>query len=215
MRRRKSRRNTLVIMARQPIAGAVKTRLARDIGSVRAVWWYRHNLYRVLRRLRGDPRWDLRVALSPDKVLARPHWLHGIVSLPQGSGDLGQRIERVLGGMPPGPVLVIGSDVPGVGREEIAQAFRALGSADVVLGPSGDGGYWIIGHRASVQRLPRGSLSGVRWSTRHALRDTEQVLSGRWKLALVQELHDVDRAADLAIPELATCSDPGRTRSGS
>ena len=205
MRSRKGRRNRLVIMAREPIAGAVKTRLARDIGSVRAAWWYRHNLQRVLRRLRGDPRWDLRVALCPDTALARPHWLAGVAALSQGTGSLGDRMERVLAGMPAGPVLVIGSDIPGVGRREIARAFLALGSADVVLGPSGDGGYWAIGSRASRRRLPRGSLAGVRWSTCHALRDTVRALQDQGTLRMVGELRDVDRAADM---DQTSCIEP-------
>ena len=109
-------------------------------------------------------------------------------------------MERFLAGMPPGPVLVIGSDIPGVGKQEVAWAFRALGTAAVVLGPSGDGGYWAIGHRASPRRLRRGSLAGVRWSTPHALEDTAKALAAAGELVLVDELHDVDRGADLSAP---------------
>ena len=197
MIQRIGRRNALVILARQPVAGAVKTRLARDIGSVRAVWWYRHNFRRIIRRLRRDPRWDLRVAVCPDTAAAKPYWLAGIPPLRQGRGGLGERMERQLAGSPPGPVLVIGSDIPDIGGCEIARAFRALGAASIVLGPSGDGGYWAIGHRAFPRRLPRGSLAGVRWSTPYALRDTVHALAAQGQLALVDELDDVDRAADL------------------
>ncbi len=197
MKRRTGRRASLVVMARQPVAGRVKSRLASEIGTVRAAWWYRHNLRRVIRRLRRDPRWDLWIAVTPDAACARPFWLDGVRALPQGAGSLGERMERILSGMRAGPVLVIGSDIPGVRPGAAARAFRALGSVSVVLGPSGDGGYWAIGHRASVRRLRSGSLAGVRWSSAHALEDTRRALRGEGRIALVDVLNDVDRAADL------------------
>lgn len=194
----RGRQNFLVLMARQPVAGAVKTRLARDIGAVPAVWWYRHNIRRVIRRLRRDPRWVLVISACPDRAVAKPFWYAGVRAVPQGRGDLGERLVRILSGMPPGPVLVIGPDIPGVTSREIARAFRALRAAEIVLGPAGDGGYWAIGHRAMPRRLPPGALAGVRWSTEHALQDTRLALGAVvGRVDLVDKLYDVDRVEDL------------------
>ena len=85
--------------------------------------------------------------------------------------------------------------MPGVGRARIAEAFRALGRADAVLGPATDGGYWLVGLRRTAA-VPAGLFRGVRWSTAHALADTEASMAGL-RVAHVATLADVDTAADL------------------
>jgi rSAM/selenodomain-associated transferase 1 len=187
------RRPVLVVMAKSAVAGRVKTRLARDVGTVAAAWWYRHQLRRALRRLR-DPRWTLVLAPSPDTALRRR--TPGLAVMPQGGGDLGARMLRALHRAGPGPALVIGADIPGATPAEVWRAFRALARADVVLGPATDGGYWAIG-LSGPRALRRDALAGVRWSTQHALADTRAALRGR-RLVLAGTLSDVDTAADLA-----------------
>ncbi|WP_375175850.1 DUF2064 domain-containing protein [Pseudooceanicola sp.] len=93
----------------------------------------------------------------------------------------------------PGPICIIGADIPGITRHHIWRAFRALGQADAVIGPSTDGGYWLIGTRHAA---PQGIFDKVRWSTEHALADTLASLPGL-RVALVDGLSDVDEAADL------------------
>lgn len=97
--------------------------------------------------------------------------------------------------MPPGPVIVIGSDIPGILPDHIFDAFRMLGRHRVVIGPSDDGGYWLIGLRR-LQSLPRHGLSGVRWSTCHALEDTVQSFSPH-RAAITVRLNDVDTLSDI------------------
>src|SRR5215472_9962374 len=99
-------RGTLVLFVRLPRLGAGKRRLARDIGAVAAVRFERVMLARNLRRLRRDPRWSLRLAVTPDRA-ARHLGVH-----PQGRGDLGARMKRGLTACPPGRKLLVGSDVP-------------------------------------------------------------------------------------------------------
>ena len=132
-------------MVKEPRPGRVKTRLAREIGAVRAAWWYRHQCARLIRRLGRDPRWRLVLALAPDaEGLTSRVWPAGVQRLPQGRGDLGQRMLGLLAQAPRRAVLV-GSDIPGIGTRQIAKAFHALGPAEVVFGPAEDGGYWLIG----------------------------------------------------------------------
>ncbi|WP_139838573.1 TIGR04282 family arsenosugar biosynthesis glycosyltransferase [Pseudoruegeria aquimaris] len=182
-------------MVKEPRPGRVKTRLGRDLGMVGAAWWFRHQLSRLLRRLE-DPRWDLVLAVAPDAEGLRSRvWPHHLPRVPQGGGDLGDRMGRLFRGLPPGPVVIIGGDIPGIAPAHVAKAFEALGRHEAVLGPAPDGGYWLIGLKRTF--APKQSLfSGVRWSTEHALQDTLASL-GTGRVALVDTLEDVDTLADL------------------
>ncbi|MBP0482419.1 TIGR04282 family arsenosugar biosynthesis glycosyltransferase [Sagittula salina] len=184
---------TLIVMLKEPRPGRVKTRLGRDIGQVAACWWFRHQVARLLRRV-ADPRWHLVLAVAPDAAVVSRAWPSHLPRIPQGGGDLGARMARALRRFP-GPVCVIGADIPGIGRAQVARAFRALGSSRAVFGPAPDGGYWLVGARHPA-RLPPGFMRGVRWSTEHALRDTRDTLPG-WRVAEVDVLADVDRVTDL------------------
>lgn len=189
---------TLVIMLKEPRPGRVKTRLGRETGMVAAAWWFRRAALALIRRMR-DPRWTIVLAVSPDRAgLESRLWPGELTRVPQGAGDLGDRMGRMLRSMPPGPVCVIGADIPDVTAARVAEAFAALGQADAVVGPAEDGGYWLIGLKRT-RAVPPGLFAGVRWSTAHALSDTLQTLPG-WDVAQVARLRDVDRAADLMAP---------------
>ena len=105
---------------------------------------------------------------------------------------------RVFRTLPPGPVVIIGADIPGVTRTDIDAAFRALGDADAVFGPAEDGGYWLIGLARGRRTAPAGLFNNVRWSTVHALADTKASL-GDARIAHVRTLRDVDTAEDLDV----------------
>ena len=186
-----ARQQHLVIFARQPRLGVGKRRLAADVGDVEALRFARHALERLTRVLGRDPRWRLWMAVSPDRPT---DWVTTGMPIPQGQGDLGERLTRVIQTLPPGPVVILGSDTPTVTRRDVADAFAALGSSRAVFGPARDGGYWLIGlRRAPGDQLP---FSNVRWSTRDALADTLANLEGsRVRLLRVQE--DVDDGAAL------------------
>jgi len=207
------RRPWLVVMLREPVAGAVKTRLARDIGSVRAAWWYRHELRRLLRALSGDPRWELRLAVCPDAALRRRGLVAGLPTAPQGGGHLGVRMLRQLRSAAPASALVVGSDIPGVGRSEVARAIRALRRSDFVLGPSNDGGYWAIGARNRLRVPSVRLLDGVRWSSPVTLSDTLAALPPGNAVALADVLDDVDNGSDLAALCRVRDSSSGRAAS--
>ncbi len=188
-------RAQLVVMLKEPHPGRVKTRLGRDIGMVPAAWWFRHQCTRLLRRLQ-DPRWELILAVSPDQEgLQSRVWPAHLPRIAQGTGDLGDRMGRLLNGLPPGPVCIIGADIPGVGKAQIARAFAALGDHEAVFGPAPDGGYWLVGMKR-VAPPPATLFQGVRWSTEHALTDSMASLPGL-RIAQVETLRDVDTAADL------------------
>lgn len=188
-------RRYLIVMVKEPRPGRVKTRLGRDIGMVAAAWWFRHQVARLLRQV-DDPRWRVVIAVSPDHAgLKSRVWPAHLPRVAQGPGDLGDRMGRLLRGMPPGPVCIIGADIPGVTPAHIAQAFKSLGRNDAVFGPAMDGGYWLVGLKRA-RAIPATLFEGVRWSTSDALSDTIKTLPGA-RIALVERLHDVDTAKDL------------------
>ena len=190
------RRQTLIVMVKEPRAGRVKTRLGRDIGMVPAAWWFRHAVRRLLRNV-TDPRWDLLLAVSPDiEGLRSRVWPEHLQRIPQGRGDLGQRMANLLALPQKGTVVIIGGDIPGVRRHHIADAFVKLGRNRAVFGPATDGGYWLVGLKRTTPP-PREMFKGVRWSTEHALADTLATMPS-YDPAFVATLQDVDAVADLS-----------------
>ena len=187
-------RRHLVIFARAPALGTGKRRLARDIGDVAASRFERLMLARLLRRLGSDRRWRLRVAVTPDRARHRRRlWPPGILVTGQGRGDLGERMRRALADCPPGPAMLVGTDIPALGPQHIAEAFRLLGCRGLVFGPAADGGFWLIGARRS-SRLP--PLFGeVRWSGPHALTDVLGNLPRQVSVGFAARLEDVDDGA--------------------
>jgi uncharacterized protein len=184
-------RRYLVIMAKSPRLGLAKRRLGAEIGDVAALRFYRNCLKRTCSRLDSDPRWQTLLAVTPDRDLYASDWPRNIPRLAQGSGDLGQRMHRIFASLPPGDVIIIGSDIPAIEPGHVAQAFHLLGRADAVFGPATDGGYWLVG----LKRMPAlpNAFTKVRWSGPHALADTLANLDGK-RIALAASLSDVDEA---------------------
>jgi hypothetical protein len=184
-------RRHLVLFLRAPALGLGKRRLAREIGDLAALRFERAMLGLLLRRLGRDPRWRLRLAVTPDRARRRARlWPPGATIVPQGGGDLGQRMRRTLAACPPGPALLVGADIPGLTADHIATAFRRLGRHDLVFGPAADGGFWLVGARHSPPAFGR-----VRWSAPETLADVLGNLPRRLSIGFAARLADVDDAA--------------------
>jgi rSAM/selenodomain-associated transferase 1 len=186
----------LVVMAKRPEMGRVKTRLAKGMGPVAATRFYRQTTFDLLHRLGRDPRWQTVLALSPDRAVHENGlWPQDLPRVAQGPGDLGDRMGRLMRDLPPGPVVIVGSDIPDIARALVADAFAALGRHDAVIGPADDGGYWLIG----LRRRPRvvEIFDNVRWSGEHARADTLWNLTrAGLSLATLPVLGDIDTYED-------------------
>lgn len=193
----------LVIFARAPRLCRVKRRLGAEIGAVAALRFYRIQLHSLMRRLSCWPRWRLWLAITPDHTATddaltririggcrRP----AVTVLPQGDGDLGRRMARICRMVPPGPVVIVGSDVPAIRSCHPDRAFAALGRAPAVFGPSPDGGFWLFG-LARTRAVPHGLFRAVRWSGAHSLTDSRHSLPAHWRVAMLDRLEDVDDAS--------------------
>jgi hypothetical protein len=193
--------STLIVFARAPVEGRVKTRLARAIGDEAALAVYVALLDDVCATAAkvAVARRVLCVDGDPDHpTIARFAARDGMTVAAQGEGDLGARMARALGeaiespGDVDGRACVIGTDAPDVPAVAIDDAFAALGrEGDVVLGPAADGGYWLVGVRG---RVPRQIFDGMAWGTATVLDET---LRRRPDARLVSRRRDVDDIDDL------------------
>lgn len=181
----------LVIFARRPAYGVGKRRLAAGVGELEALRFQRASLDIIVRRLTGDGRWRAWVAITPDRGRLQ---LRSTTLVPQGEGDLGRRLSHVVRRLPPGQVVIVGTDAPQVRRGDIADAFAALDRADAVFGPAEDGGYWLVGLSPAVRRVA--VFDNVRWSSPAALSDTLRNLGDR-PAAFLRVIEDIDDAESL------------------
>lgn len=185
-------RAQVFLFAKEPRLGRVKSRLAKDIGTSRALSFYRNNLSLIVRRLKDDPRLNLTIAITPDRSASqRPAWAHGVILARQGQGDLGERMSRAVRKAPPGPVIIIGSDIPTITKPHVLNALNKLGQADAVFGPSGDGGYWLVGMKR-LRPTGRDLFRSVRWSSKHALTDSCATLHKTDRISFADQLDDID-----------------------
>jgi len=185
----------LILFARAPRLGLVKRRLARGIGPVPALRFYRNQLQARLRglgRLRGFKKI---VALTPPGARLRvpPGWN----VIPQAHGDLGQRMHAAFHRFPRRRVILAGVDIPALNAQDIRAAARALLHHDAAFGPAADGGYYLV---AMGARRPAKPFINVRWSTGDALADT-MLNFPNLRVAMMRELSDVDTEEDLRTQE--------------
>jgi hypothetical protein len=153
----------VVVLAKHPVAGHVKTRLAATIGAAEACRLYEgfvRDLALRLRRGRLAAWWAFTPASAPFERLVGTRRCFA-----QRGSDLGRRIDHALSVVhrrTGRAVIVLGADMPHVSLREINRARTALArGADAVLGPATDGGYYLIGLRAPRRELFR----GVAWGT--------------------------------------------------
>ena len=183
----------VVVFAKAPVRGTVKTRLAATLGEDAALAVYLRLLRRTVTRL-STGEWVVRLAVTPDEnARVARLWPEGPERFGQGGGDLGARMLRVLSvATPTRPIVLVGSDIPGLGAAQVAAAFEALETHDLVFGPAEDGGFYLVGARCP----PKPTLfDGVGWSSRSTLAD---VLAGLDRApAFVETLADLDNIASL------------------
>lgn len=192
----------LYVIAKAPRPGFAKTRLGRTIGHERAVALYRAFLRDLAARFSGSrfqPGWYV----TPHDAAPELRPLVGAEGrmLFQGEGDLTERqreLFRVAGGRGEERVVLVASDSPQLTVETVERAFRSLDYADLVVGPTYDGGYYLIGLRHPLAALDRGVLGGVPMSTGTEL---EGLISGArlrgLRVERLEPVFDVDVEEDL------------------
>jgi len=207
----------LMIFAKKPVPGEVKTRLSPRLSAAEAAELYSCMLQDTLATARGLARITPVIFFQDDPgaveyfAAVAPE----IESLPQSGEDLGERMRRAFAGMFARgfkEVVIIGTDSPNLPRGYIVEAFRLLEAepVDLVLGPADDGGYYLMG----LKRVRDELFTGIIWSSGEVLAATvERAKGSLLGVSFLPMWHDIDTAADLERQELLDPDSPAaRTR---
>lgn len=191
---------TVLIFLKAPVVGQVKTRLARGVGDEEALAIYRHLVERQMGALPED--WPVEIHYTPvgAKDMMR-EWLGERARggyWPQVEGGLGERLahatkEAFARGA--SAVVLIGGDCPELGEAELREAAMQLAVSDVVLGPTRDGGYYLLG----MKQPHLGLFEGIAWGTSQVAESTRAVIREQgWTKTELLLLRDVDTQEDWA-----------------
>lgn len=188
----------LAIFVKTPGLSSVKTRLAASVGPTAAEQFHRFSAQAVAAVAQAAPAtvkpyW----AVAENEALEHPDW-HALPRIWQGQGDLGARLHQVCSQLQSrhDRVLLIGADAPQITVTLLQQALTALGdpATPFVLGPAGDGGFWLFGTRNPV---PAEVWQQVRYSASTTASDLVTALAAHGAVARLPALRDVDTVDDL------------------
>ena len=189
----------LVVLAKQPERGKVKTRIANVLGDDQAQEICRRALHDTLALAASIEDVVLVISYAPATDQGRRYFEQvapAFALIPQQGATFGERLTHTLTRLLQSysPVVVIGSDSPDLPAAVIARTFDLLGAADVVIGPAEDGGYYLLGlhvmHPALFERID--------WSTDAVLMQTRRrAAEANLTLAELQTWHDLDTVDDL------------------
>ena len=196
-----TRDGALIVFARQPVAGRVKTRLAASLGAKVATKVYAHLLDRAI-EIATQSKFSTRYLYTSDRQEVT--YFHQRLDAnewhvrEQCVGNIGQRMSDAIGEalIEHAFVVLIGSDVADNSVEDLNAAFDALSSSEnrVVFGPSADGGYWLIGSSKPCPEV----FCNIPWSTSDVAQMTLRRLRANGvEVILTAERHDVDETSDL------------------
>jgi rSAM/selenodomain-associated transferase 1 len=194
----------LLVFARLPELGKVKTRLARSIGAERALAVYEAMLRDLLasigassERMEIEVLWAPTAAASGERI-ARAFGSYATAM--QTGATLGDRIAMAFSERfffhRTDKAVAIGVDDPRLSRHTIDKAFALLDSCEWVIGPATDGGYYLIGCRAGA--FDSTVFAGVQWGSDSVLRETlARIAASEQSVAILPERYDIDREEDL------------------
>jgi uncharacterized protein len=188
----------IVIMAKRPEPGNVKTRLCPPLTPEQAADLYVAFFLDTVSLVHGIEHTDVFVAYDPETALDFFSQIMppAVKCIPQGAGDLGNRlsgISSIVFSHGYKKVIVLASDAPHLPQDYIRLAFTRLDNTDVILGPCDDGGYYLIGLRFPVREV----FEGIPWSTSRVLDLTiETAHEAGMTCELLPPCYDIDTGED-------------------
>ena len=184
--------NILVIFAKYPELGKVKTRLAKDIGDKKALEIYTSLLSNIIAEHK-DQEYDLIISVLPKEKEQTFKNMFNVKTMAQYGDNLGMSMyDTFLKLTKYEKVILIGSDIPEANSGIITRAFKELNNKDIVLGPNPDGGYYLVGMNS-----PHNIFSDITWSTDRVLQGTiQKIKTQELTHTLLEELNDIDTIED-------------------
>lgn len=193
----------IVVLAKAPVPGRVKTRLIPALGAAGAADLAKRLLAHTLEQAMAAGIGSVELCASP--AVSHPDWADqtlpmGLETSDQGEGDLGARMARAarghlgVGGVAGWRVLLIGTDCPALSATRMREAAKALNDHEAAVYPAQDGGYVLLGLRAFHPSL----FSDLPWSTSAVAALTlERLRALGWRVWVGEQLQDIDEPADL------------------
>ena len=212
--------NHLIIFIKYPEPGKVKTRLSKGIGKENATKLYKLFVETLLMRVSRNRTYsgnknelngayEITIFFTPeDRRREIENWLgqeYKNKLYPQSGNDLGERISnafRQISNSGAKKAVIIGSDTPALDKETILQSFDLLSHNDTVIGPTKDGGYFLLGLSFSRDSFKMDKawkiFTGIEWSTENVFTQTIEIVK---KCGITYELlsqyYDIDTQSDL------------------
>lgn len=192
-------KHKLIVFVKAPVPGIVKTRLVPPLSHDEAANLYKSWAGDIFQTAKKLERASIQIAYAPHPLFPDPGWIApGVNYFLQTGNDLGEKLANAFDhDFKKGTesVVIIGSDSPGLPLNYLQEAFAALNHHDLVLGPTEDGGYYLIGLKNQTRRE---LFEKISWSTHQVFSQT-LTLAQQFKLSIhiLPEYFDVDRAEDL------------------
>lgn len=193
--------NALILMTRVPIAGMTKTRLMDILTGEQCAKLHRCfllDLFKIFSDLRETA--DIYITYTPENAL---YLMEDIIpsyikSFPQEGNDLGQRMDNAIGKLLNkgySKVILIGADIPHLQPENIRKAYEELEHKDICLGPTNDGGYYLVG----MKRGGRDIFSiNLKWGYESVFEATVSIANNLGlTVGLITKLSDIDEKQDI------------------
>lgn len=193
--------NALIIFAKAPVKGKVKTRLQKNLSQTKALKLYKEFLLQAVSIAEKVKDCKKIIACYPDenhpyfKTLAKRF---GFYLIKQYGKDLGERMESAFTELLNDgykKVIIIGCDSPSLPKEYIDDAFIALDKKSLVVGPSCDGGYYLIGVKGAAPPI----FKNMKWGTKDVLKETLKRMPKKqlFSIYLLPFWYDIDTIEDL------------------
>ena len=169
--------NNVFVMTKTPLMGVSKTRLSKEIGFVKSKRLTLNNLEKIRKMFLRRKEYDVKWYLTPEATFRSYSFSFVRNIIMQNGKDIGEKIWYLVN-RKFCPFILIGSDIPKINYNIISNSFKKLKTSDVLLGPTFDGGFWLIGF-SYKKKIPY-PFQHIRWSSKHTLKD------------LIQNLIDLD-----------------------
>ncbi|MGA7839253.1 MAG: TIGR04282 family arsenosugar biosynthesis glycosyltransferase [Ignavibacteriaceae bacterium] len=196
-----TQKHAVIVFAKYPDDGNVKTRLAKTTGDKFATEFYKLCAQHTFRELNNLPEKTIKIYLffvegiDNEKIKS---WVdYNFLFRPQSGKNLGEKMYNAFTEIFENGferVVIIGTDLPDISSGIIMEAFAALENNDAVIGPSTDGGYYLLGIKSPKEEL----FSKIDWSTESVYQQTlDKLLNANMEVKTLTELVDIDTEEDL------------------
>ena len=206
---------TVVLMMRWHAINRCKSRLSKDIGAFKAAIIQErltNHTINVAKRIQNEGYADIKVAIDGIGIKAAKKWanLNKIKSIStQGPGNLGIKMKRqflktyskkALSNKIAHPIIIIGTDLPTISQFDLIQAIEILNHKEMVLGPSNDGGYWLIGlSKQLLNPMCSWPFCGIKWGSNQVLKKTIRIADlNKIDYQILKKKNDLDHLLDLS-----------------